>query len=75
MRRTPVQWVYKVDLESSRGCTTVQHNIVAWSIDEVLAILDKSKYRNWNVEKLERVVSISPPSFYVGKPRVVHYED
>ncbi len=73
MRKTPVQWVYEVHLE--HRATTVTHTIIAWSADEVLAILNKGKYRNWDIEKLVRVVSISPPSFYAGKPRVVHYED
>jgi len=73
MRRTPVQWVYDVHLDH-RG-TTMSYHILARSVDEVLAILDKGKYRNWNVEKLERLVWISPSSHYAGKPRVVHYED
>ena len=73
MRKTEVAFVYQIDLEH-RG-TTIRVTLIGFSIDEVLAQLDLSKYRNWNVEECKRLISITPFEQIKGKPRVRTWED
>jgi len=65
--RTRWPWVYKVGLE--REATTTELRIMGFSAQEVLDKLARTKYRNWNVDKLERLTWVSPLQEFRGKPK------